>query len=100
MSAGPSVPIPNPDAVREPGEDGWTLLVNTDTAGAMAVNRTGDLVWQLVDGRRTADEIIAAVRARFPDAPETLEPDVRELLAKLADEGLVGHEIPLEEENG
>jgi hypothetical protein len=100
MPAKPGVPIPNPDAVRQPGEDGWTLLVNTDTAGAMAVNRTGDLVWQLVDGRRTQAEIVAAVRASFPDAPDTLDGDVRELLAKLADEGFVGREITLEEVTG
>ncbi len=77
------------------GADGWTLLVNPDTTGAMAVNQTGALVWKLVDGRRTADEIIAAVRSRFPDAPDNVAEDVRALLTKLADEGFVGREIPL-----
>jgi hypothetical protein len=37
----PDRPIPNPAAVQEEGTDGWTLLVNPDTAGAMAVNHTG-----------------------------------------------------------
>jgi hypothetical protein len=91
----PDQPIPNPAAVREPGDDGWTLLVNTDTAGAMAVNRTGDLVWQLVDGRRTRAEIVSAVRARFPNAPDTMADDVLALLAKLAAEGFIGREVTL-----
>ncbi|MBN2465603.1 PqqD family protein [candidate division WOR-3 bacterium] len=91
----PDIPIPNPAAVQEVGADGWTLLVNPDTTGAMAVNQTGALVWKLVDGRRTADEIIAAVRSRFPDAPDNVAEDVRALLTKLADEGFVGREIPL-----
>jgi hypothetical protein len=91
----PDRPIPNPAAVQEEGTDGWTLLVNPDTAGAMAVNRTGALIWKLVDGRRTAGEIAAAVRARFPDAPDSLTEDVRALLAKLVEEGFVGWEVPL-----
>jgi hypothetical protein len=30
----PDRPIPNPAAVQEEGPDGWTLLVNPDTAGS------------------------------------------------------------------
>ena len=91
----PDVPIPNPAAVEEVGTDGWTLLVNPDTAGAMAVNQTGALVWKLVDGRRTTEEIATAVRDRFPDAPDTVAEDVRALLTKLAEEGFIGREVPL-----
>jgi len=83
--------------VEEEGTDGWTLLVNPDTAGAMAVNHTGALVWRLVDGRRTTDEIVAAVRSRFPDAPDSVADDVLEILAKLTGEGFIGQEIPLRE---
>ena len=90
----PDRPIPNPAAVRDDGEDGWTLLVNPDTAGAMAVNATGALVWSLVDGRRTVEQIIAAVKDRFPDAPDTLRDDVLAYLTKLTEEGFIGQEIP------
>ncbi|HTW92816.1 MAG TPA: PqqD family protein [bacterium] len=83
--------------MEEEGTDGWTLLVNPDTAGAMAVNHTGALVWRLVDGRRTTDEIVAAVRSRFPDAPDSVADDVLEILAKLTGEGFIGQEIPLRE---
>jgi len=91
----PEVPIPNPAAVQEEGTDGWTLLVNPDTAGAMAVNQTGALIWKLVNGRRTTAEITAAVRKHFPDAPDTVAEDVLTLLTKLAEEGFIGQEIPL-----
>ncbi|MFO7650122.1 MAG: PqqD family peptide modification chaperone [bacterium] len=93
----PDRPIANPAVVREDGADGWTLLVNPDTAGAMAVNHTGALVWKLVDGRRTTGEIVAAIRGRFPDAPDTVAEDVRALLLKLVEEGFVGHEVLLED---
>lgn len=90
----PDRPIRNPAAVREDGEDDWTLLVNPDTAGAMAVNATGVLVWSLVDGKRTVEEIVAAVKERFPDAPETVRNDVLAYLTKLTEEGFIGQEIP------
>ena len=91
----PLRPIRNPAAVQEEGTDGWTLLVNPDTAGAMAVNHAGAVIWSLVDGRRTAGEIAAAMRVRFPDAPETLTEDVHALLTRLAEQGFIGEEIPL-----
>ena len=91
----PDIPIPNPAAVREAGTGGRTVLVNPDTAGAMAMNQTGALVWKLVNGRRTAVEITAAVRNHFPDAPDSVAEDVRALLTKLAEEGFIGWEIPL-----
>ena len=90
----PDRPVPNPAAVRDDGEDGWTLLVNPDTAGAMAVNATGVLVWSFVDGKRTVEEIIAAVKGRFPNAPETVRDDVLAYLTKLTEEGFIGQEIP------
>lgn len=95
----PDPPMPNPSAVRDDGEDGWTLLVNPDTAGAMAVNATGVLVWSLVDGKRTIEDIIAAVKNRFPDAPDTVRDDVLAYLTKLTEEGFIGREIPFLDEN-
>lgn len=53
------------------------------------------MVWKLIDGRRTTDEIVAGIRSRFPDAPDSVDEDVLELLAKLAEEGFIGQEIPL-----
>jgi hypothetical protein len=91
----PDKPFPNPSAITEDGADGWTLLVNPDTAGAMAVNRTGALVWRLADGRRTVSDIIESVRRRFPNAPDSLGNDVRVTLYMLCEEGFVGEEIPI-----
>ena len=91
----PDIPIPNPAAVLEEGADNWALLVNPDTAGSMALNHTGVMVWRLVDGRRKTEEIVAAIRARFPGAPESVADDVMTLLTRLTEEGFVGREIPL-----
>jgi hypothetical protein len=91
----PDKPFPNPLAIREDGPDGWTLLVNPDTAAAIAVNPTGALIWRLADGKRTVVDIVAGVRSRFPDAPDSVRDDVAAHLATLAEAGLIGHEIPV-----
>ncbi|MBU0491995.1 MAG: PqqD family peptide modification chaperone [Chloroflexi bacterium] len=86
-------PMPNPAAAYRAGLDGWAVLVNLDTAGSLALNPTGVVVWQLVDGRRTVDQIIAGVRQHFKDAPSTVDDDVVELLEDLAEEGFIGFEV-------
>jgi hypothetical protein len=89
-----SFPFPNPLAICEQGPDGWTLLVNPDLGTALAVNRTGALIWKLANGRRTVADITAGVRRRFPDAPGSVKDDVLALLATLSEAGLIGQEIP------
>jgi hypothetical protein len=89
----PERPFPNPLAIYEKGPDGWSLLVNPDTGAAVALNRTGALVWRLTDGRRTVSDIVAGVRRRYTDAPDCVADDVAGLLGTLADEGLIGREV-------
>jgi hypothetical protein len=84
-------------AICQDGSDGWTLLVNPDTAAAIAVNRTGALIWRLANGRRTVADIVAGVRRRYPKAPRSLARDVVALLGTLSEEGLIGREIPVRE---
>jgi Coenzyme PQQ synthesis protein D (PqqD) len=73
--------------------DGWALLFNSDSAGALALNPTGVAVWKLVNGRRSVTDIAAALRRQFGSVPESMESDVTELLRVLTEEGLVGHEF-------
>jgi hypothetical protein len=90
----PDRPFPNPVAICEDGPDGWTLLVNPDNAAAVAVNRTGALIWKLANGRRTVDDITTGVRRRLPDAPGSVCDNVAALLETLSESGLIGREIP------
>jgi hypothetical protein len=85
-------PFANPTAIFRAGSDGWAVLVNTDTAGSVALDAAGIVVWKLIDGRRSAEAIVAAVRRHFRDAPDTVADDVVSLLDTLAEEGLVGYE--------
>jgi hypothetical protein len=88
-----AVPIPNPGAVCRREADGWAVLFNPDTAGAVALNPTGIAIWQLIDGRRDAVAIAAALRRQFSEVPPEVDADVAALIQTLADEGLVGYQI-------
>jgi hypothetical protein len=85
-------PLANPAVAYREGVDGWAVLVNLDTAGSLALNPTGVVVWQLVDGQRTVEQIVSAVQRHFRDAPPTVTDDVSELLDTLAEEGFIGFE--------
>ena len=55
----------------------------------LVLNASAAAIVQLCDGTRTVDEIIAAL-ASDTDAPrERVDADVRSLIARLADKGLV-----------
>jgi hypothetical protein len=86
-------PILNPAVVTREGPDGGMILVNCDTGAALALNTTGKIVWNLINGRRSPAALAAAVREKFPDAPDSVTDDVTTLLATLAGEGFIGYEV-------
>ena len=88
------IPVANPAVVSREAQDGGRVMVNCDTGSAIAVNRTGALIWTLIDGQRNPEEIADAVSRNFTDAPDTVRADVAALLATLSEDGFVGYEIP------
>lgn len=84
----------NPGVVCQEGSDGWAVLINSDTVDSLALNPTGLAVWRLVNGRRSAMQIAAAVRRHFHDVPGSVTNDVINLLDILAEDGFIGEEEP------
>ena len=82
----------NPAVVAQEGADDWGVLVNMDTADTLALNPTAMLVWSLIDGQRSVDEIAREVMEQFEDAPESVVQDVEDLLGTLSEDGFVGYE--------
>ena len=82
----------NPVVVAQEGADDWGVLVNMDTADTLALNPTAMLVWSLIDGQRSVDEIAREVMEQFEDAPESVVQDVEDLLGTLSEDGFVGYE--------
>ncbi|MCS7260400.1 MAG: PqqD family peptide modification chaperone [Anaerolineae bacterium] len=88
-----AVPIRNPTAVCRVQPDGWAVLFNPDTAGALALNPTGLAIWQLIDGQRDVAAIAAVLCEQFRDVPPSVQADVTALIEILVEEGLVGYPI-------
>lgn len=71
--------------------DDEIVLMQIDTGEFFSLQDTGREIWQLVDGARTRDMLLAALGARF-DAPEAvLAADLDEFLRTLADAGFITH---------
>lgn len=75
---------------REFGTDG--ILLNPGSGDYFEVSETGLMIWMHVDGRRTVEEIIRELAARFDTDPEDLSRDTVEFMEELTDRGLVSIE--------
>ena len=78
---------PGPAVVLREEFDDWALLYDADTGRVAGLNPTGVAVWKLLDGRRTVDEVAAAVTAGFADAPADAVGEVAALLESLVGQG-------------
>ena len=59
------------------------LLADLRTGARTALSTTAALIWQTAGEGRTAAEVVAEVAAAYPDAPASLEVDVRATLQEL-----------------
>ena len=71
--------------------DDWAVIYNPDTAAATGVNPVGVAIFKLLDGRRTLDQVVDAVRLEFSDVPEQVEDDVRTFVDGLVSRGYAGY---------
>ena len=73
-------PCPAPDYQVEL-LDGEIILFHPAGMKVVYSNRTGALIWQLCDGRRTAVEIIQLLSTTHPESAREIQADVQETLA-------------------
>jgi coenzyme PQQ synthesis protein D (PqqD) len=69
--------------------DGEVVLLNLETGVYFGLDPVGSRVWGLIDGRRTADDIVTALTSEYDVDASTCSADVASLLAALRDNGLV-----------
>ncbi len=84
------LPIPNPDVIYRSLSEGAVLFSTRDEV-YFGLNDVGARVWELLPpAAATVDEICHELAGRYPDAsPVTIRGDVEDLLAALAEHGLV-----------
>jgi len=76
-------------AVEEALLDGELVLYNPVDHRIHHLDRTGAVVWQLLDGSATVGELVADIAEAFGVPTEQVEADVSEILISLAGEGLL-----------
>ncbi|MBN1978388.1 MAG: PqqD family peptide modification chaperone [Anaerolineae bacterium] len=86
-------PIANPVVAVKEGNGDWVVLFNPDTADAVGINAVGVLMWGLMDGRHTLEDILRAVKGAFADVPGSVAEDVTLFVEDLAARGFVGYEV-------
>ncbi len=74
------------------GEGG--VLLHLDTAATSAVNETGALIWQLLEGAPTLSALVERVSGQVVEAPPTLAAEIATFVADLRDLGLVRVDEP------
>jgi coenzyme PQQ synthesis protein D (PqqD) len=66
-----------------------TVLLDLDSGLYFALNEVGARVWELCDGDRSLDDIVAVVTSEYDVDTKTARADVTELLEQLAGERLL-----------
>ncbi len=69
--------------------DGEMLLYNPSSSVTLHLNGPSAIVWQLCDGERSAEEIIALVKEAYPDQSEQIEEDVASVIDDLSERNVL-----------
>lgn len=65
------------------------VLLHLESGQYHGLNAVGSVIWSLLDGTRTADDVVAAVRAQVDDPPASLRDEVMAFLQHLTERNLI-----------
>ena len=69
--------------------EGEAVILSLDTKVFRGLNAVGSRVWELIDGRRSVDEIVEVIVREFEVTPERAATDVQDFVRELLDKELV-----------
>lgn len=75
--------------VRELAEGEGAVLLHLDSGQYHGVNQIGQAVWELLDGERSMGDVVAELRARVEDPPDSIEADVLKFVDEVEQRDLV-----------
>jgi hypothetical protein len=70
-------------------QDASGVILDLETGGYFNVNGVGMVVWSVLEEPTSLADLMASVRARFPDAPPELEAEIRGFVDELRARGLI-----------
>ena len=65
------------------------MLLHLETGQYHGINEVGCLIWNLIDGKRTRADLLAAIRSQINDPPSTIEADVDRFIDDLRQRDLL-----------
>jgi len=77
------------DGVLAQEAQGQTVLLRLDDGSYYALDEVGARVWELCDGQRSVEQIVAAMCEEFAAPAETIAADVLEFVGELREEQLL-----------
>ncbi len=80
--------------------DGEAIIINLANGMYYSMDKVGGMIWEMVQGSHTLDEIVATIVARYDVLRGEAQADVERLTAELLQENLVAvsdHDLPLRE---
>src|SRR5437762_14213205 len=69
--------------------DGEAILINLANGVYYSMDKVGGLIWEMIEGQHTLDEMVEAVTGRYEVGRDRAEADVQRLAAELLQENLV-----------
>ena len=65
--------------------DGQAVIVMADSGQVTVLNEVGTRVWQLIDGKRSVDQIVQAIVAEYEVTPDVAWQDTEHFLERLVE---------------
>jgi hypothetical protein len=81
-------PFRQPDYRLETMDDEM-LLFNPKQDTVLYFNQTASLIWQLCDGQRSVEDIVALLKEAYPEAASGMAEDVRSVINKFQEHGAI-----------
>ena len=69
--------------------EGEAVILSMETKVLRGLNPVGSRIWELIDGRRSVEEIAGVIVEEFDVAPQEAAQDVRGFVQGLLDKALV-----------
>jgi hypothetical protein len=74
----------SPDVVLREDDEIGALLFHLDTVEVVGLNPVGLLVWQLMDGQHTLEDVVVEVKRRFAQVPDDIGTELATFVGDLA----------------
>ena len=77
-----------PDCLLE-DMDGELLLYSPSSATTLHLNGSSAIIWDLIDGKNSVEDVIAELKAAFPDHAEQITQDVIDAFSEFENRNVI-----------